>query len=161
MRWSEAGYLSRIVLTHAPRQASVSLILDVRSISNHLIRMQRQTKRYRSPAGAARLAGLARIFAGYRIDWLGLEARPCFPGEQAARPEPTPAKQNEAPRLATHLLRISRFGRGVDAQSAPMTTESRNNNRSPNKAMEPTPVNVTFPASAGNAPFTSAAHLLR
>ncbi len=32
MRWSEAGYLSRIVLTHAPRQASVSLILDVRLI---------------------------------------------------------------------------------------------------------------------------------
>jgi hypothetical protein len=30
MRWSEAGYLSRIVLAHAPRQASVSLILGVR-----------------------------------------------------------------------------------------------------------------------------------
>jgi hypothetical protein len=30
MRWSEAGYLSRIVLTHAPRQVSISLILDVR-----------------------------------------------------------------------------------------------------------------------------------
>ena len=33
MRWSEAGYLSRIVLAHAPRQASVSLILGVRQ--NH------------------------------------------------------------------------------------------------------------------------------
>ena len=32
MRWSEAGYLSQIVLTHALRQASVSLILDVRHI---------------------------------------------------------------------------------------------------------------------------------
>jgi hypothetical protein len=30
MRWSEAGYLSRIVLAHAPRQVSVSLIFDVR-----------------------------------------------------------------------------------------------------------------------------------
>jgi hypothetical protein len=30
MRWSEAGYLSRIVLSHAPRQVSVSLIFDVR-----------------------------------------------------------------------------------------------------------------------------------
>jgi hypothetical protein len=30
MRWSEAGYLSRIVLSHALRQVSVSLILDVR-----------------------------------------------------------------------------------------------------------------------------------
>jgi hypothetical protein len=30
MRWSEAGYLSRIMLAHAPRQVSVSLILSVR-----------------------------------------------------------------------------------------------------------------------------------
>jgi hypothetical protein len=30
MRWSEAGYLSQIVLMHALRQVSVSLILDVR-----------------------------------------------------------------------------------------------------------------------------------
>ena len=32
---------------------------------------------------------------------------------------------------------------------------------SPNKAMEPTPVNVTIPANAGLAPFTSVAHLRR
>ena len=31
----------------------------------------------------------------------------------------------------------------------------------PNNAMEPTPVNVTSPASAGLAPFTSMAHLER
>jgi len=31
----------------------------------------------------------------------------------------------------------------------------------PNKAMEPTPVNVTDPANAGSAPFTSVAHLVR
>jgi hypothetical protein len=30
MRWSEADYLSRIVLTHAPRQVTASLILNVR-----------------------------------------------------------------------------------------------------------------------------------
>jgi hypothetical protein len=30
MRWSEADYLSRIVLAHAPRQVAVSLILGVR-----------------------------------------------------------------------------------------------------------------------------------
>jgi hypothetical protein len=30
MRWSEAGYLSQIVLTHALRQVSVSLIFVVR-----------------------------------------------------------------------------------------------------------------------------------
>ena len=32
MRWSEAGYLSQFVLTHALRQVSVSLILGVRLI---------------------------------------------------------------------------------------------------------------------------------
>ena len=37
MRWSEAGYLSRIVLTHAPRQASVSLILIVRQKSEIML----------------------------------------------------------------------------------------------------------------------------
>ena len=31
----------------------------------------------------------------------------------------------------------------------------------PNKAMEPIPVNVTIPADAGLAPFTSMAHLGR
>ena len=31
----------------------------------------------------------------------------------------------------------------------------------PNKAMEPIPVNVTIPAYAGLAPFTSMAHLGR
>ena len=31
----------------------------------------------------------------------------------------------------------------------------------PNNAMEPTPVNVTVPAGAGTAPFTSVAHLGR
>ena len=35
MRWSEAGYSSRIVLTHAPRQVSVSLIFDVRQKIMH------------------------------------------------------------------------------------------------------------------------------
>ena len=36
MRWSEAGYLSQIVLTHALRQASVSLIFDVsQNIKSH------------------------------------------------------------------------------------------------------------------------------
>ncbi len=31
----------------------------------------------------------------------------------------------------------------------------------PNNAVEPTPVNVTIPADAGLAPFTSVAHLRR
>jgi hypothetical protein len=35
MRWSEAGYLSQIVLAHALRQVSVSLILDVRQSMKH------------------------------------------------------------------------------------------------------------------------------
>ena len=39
--------------------------------------------------------------------------------------------------------------------------EQKLNKTEPNKAMEPTPVNVTFPACAGTAPFTSVAHLGR
>jgi hypothetical protein len=35
------------------------------------------------------------------------------------------------------------------------------NKMEPNNAMEPTPVNVTIPAGAGLAPFTSVAHLER
>ena len=161
MRWSEAGYLSRIVLSHAPRQASASLILGVRSISNHFIKMHRRTTRYRTLADVALLAGSARIFAGNRTDWIGLAAFPRSPGEQTRRPDPTPTKQIGAGRLANSLLRISRFGCGVDARSARKTTESRTITRSPNKAMVPTPVNVTVPAYAGPAPFTSAAHLER
>ena len=161
MRWSEAGYLSRIMLAHAPRQVSVSLILGVRSISNRFIEMHQQTKRYRTVADVALLAGSARIFADDRIDWLGLVTFPCSPGKQARRPDPTPTKQIGAGRLANSLLRISRFGCGVDARSARKTTESRTITRSPNKAMVPTPVNVTIPAYAGPAPFTSVAHLRR
>jgi hypothetical protein len=32
MRWSEADCLSRIMLSHAPRQATVSLTLSVRQV---------------------------------------------------------------------------------------------------------------------------------
>ena len=123
--------------------------------------MHRQTTRYRTLAGVARQTGSARIFSSLRIDYLGLVTFPHSPGEQVERHEPTPTKQSDARRLATRLLRISRFGLGVDAQSARMATETRNNKRSPNNAMEPTPVNVTIPAYAGVAPFTSAAHLGR
>jgi hypothetical protein len=161
MRWSEAGYLSRIVLTHAPRQASVSLILDVRSISNRFIEMHRQTKRYRTLADATLSAGSAGIFAGNRIDWLGLATFPCSPGEQTRRPDPTPTEQVRADKLTNSLLRISEFRCGVDARSARLTTKSRMITRSPNKAMVPTPVNVTVLADARTAPFTSVAHLDR
>jgi hypothetical protein len=161
MRWSEAGYLSRIVLTHAPRQASVSLIFDVRSISSRFIKMHWQTTRYRSPASVAQWTGSARIFAGSQIDWLGLAASPCSLGEQPRRPDPTPTGQFGAACLSNTFLRISRFGRCFDARSARTTTESRIITRSPNKAMVPTPVNVTIPAYAGLAPFTSVAHLHR
>jgi hypothetical protein len=44
MRWSEAGYLSRIMLTHAPRQASVSLILGVRQIRSPSARKSKNRK---------------------------------------------------------------------------------------------------------------------
>jgi hypothetical protein len=123
--------------------------------------MHRQTTRYRTLADVALWTGSARIFAGDRIDQLGLEASPYSPGEQTRRPDPTPTKQFRAVRLTNSFLRISEFGRGVDAGSARMTTESRMIKQSPNKAMVPTPVNVTVPAYAGPAPFTSAAHLHR
>jgi hypothetical protein len=125
MRWSEAGYLSRIVLTHAPRQASVSLIFDVRSISSRLMKMQWQTTRYRSPAGVAWWTGSVRIFAGDRTDWLGLAASPCSPGEQTRRPDLTPTKQIGAARLSNSFLRISGFGCGIDARSARKMPESK------------------------------------
>jgi hypothetical protein len=161
MRWSEAGYLSQFVLSHALRQASVSLILGVRSISSRFIEMHWQTTRYRTLAHAASWTGSARIFAGRRIDWLGLVASPCSPGEQARRRDPSPPEQTRVSRLANSFLRISEFGCGVDARSARMTTESRMINQSPNKAMVPTPVNVTILADARIAPFTSVAHLHR
>jgi hypothetical protein len=161
MRWSEAEYLSRIVLAHAPRQASVSLILGVRSILIHFIEMHRQTTRYQTLADAAFWTGSARIFAGIRIDWLGLVASPCSPGEQTRRPDPMPARQIGAGRVPDSLLRISEVRRGVDARSTHTTTESRTITRSPNKAMVPTPVNVTILADARIAPFTSVAHLRR
>jgi len=41
----------------------------------------------------------------------------------------------------------------------PKIKKFREVNMRPNKAMEPTPVNVTVPACAGTAPSTSAAHL--
>ena len=149
------------MLAHALRQVSVSHIFIVRSISNRFKEMHRQTKRYRTSADAALLAGSVRIFAGDRIDWLGLAASPFSPGEQTRRPDPTPTKQIGAGKLANSLLRISEFGCGVDARSARLTTESRIITRSPNKAMVPTPVNVTLLANARIAPFTSVAHLDR
>ncbi len=161
MRWSEAGHLSQFVLSHALRQASVSLILGVRSISIHLIKMHRQTKRYRTMADAALLAGSARIFAGDRIDWPGLATFPFSPREQTKRPDPTLTKQIGVGRAANSLSRISRFRRGVEAQSARMTTESGNNKQSPNKAMERSRILVTDRAGARSAPSIRLAHLRR
>jgi hypothetical protein len=123
--------------------------------------MHWQTTRYRSPAGVAQWTGSARIFTGGRIDSLGLAASPCSPGEQTKRRDPSPTKQIGAGRLTNSLLRISEFWCGVDARSAQGTTESRTITRSPNKAMVPTPVNVTDRAFARSAPFGRAAHLHR
>lgn len=55
MRWSEAGYLSQIVLTHALRQVSVSLIFDVRQ------RMPEETYALRFEADAVGPAGKTRM----------------------------------------------------------------------------------------------------
>ena len=153
--------MSRSLLTQGSRHLPARLIFDVRSISSRFIEMHRQTTCYRSPAGVAQWTGSARIFASHRIDQIGLAASPFSTGEQTRHPDPTPTKQIGVGRLANSFLRISGFGRCFDARSALMTSESRKNKQSPNKAMEPTPVNVTFPACAGTAPFTSVAHLRR
>ena len=109
----------------------------------------------------AQWAGSARIFAGSRIDCLGLAASTRSLGEQTKRPDPTPMEQIGVASLSNSFLRISGFERGVDAQSARMTNESRMITRSPNKAMVPTPASVTILADARIAPLTSAAHLRR
>ena len=153
--------MSRFRLTPDPRHLPPWHIFIVRSISSRLIEMHRQTTRYRSLADVAWWSGSARIFASSRIDQLGLDSFPWWSSEQAKRPDPTPTKQAGAPGFPNGDLRIRRFGHGVDAQSAPITAESRMITRSPNKAMVPTPVNVTVPAYAGPAPFTSVAHLRR
>ena len=153
--------MSRFRLAPDPRHLPPWHIFIVRSISNRFIEMHRQTTRYQTLAGVAQWTGSARIFSGYRIDQLGLATSPCSPGEQTRRCDPTPMKQPGALGFPNGGLRISRSGHGVDAQSAPMTAESRTITRSPTTAMVPPPVNVTVPAYAGPAPFTSVAHLRR
>jgi hypothetical protein len=149
------------VLTHALRQASVSLIFDVRSIRAISMKRHRQTNRYRTQADDTWLAVPPRIFSSYRIGQLGLATCLYFPREQIRRPDPRPTKQSGAVIGPKGFLRISRFGRGVYAQSARSTAESTMITRSPNKAMVPTPVSVTILADARIAPLTSAAHLHR
>jgi hypothetical protein len=123
--------------------------------------MHRQTTRYRTLADVALWTGSARIFAGDRIDQLGLEASPYSPGEQTRHPNPMPTEQFGAGSASNSFLRISGFGRCFDARSARMTSEFRKNKQSPNQAMEPTRPNVTDRAFARSAPFGRAAHLHR
>jgi len=123
--------------------------------------MHRQTKYYRCLADAAPCAVLPRIFSSYRIDHLGLAACLYFPREQARRPDPWPAKQSRVASGPKGFLRISMFGRGVDAQSAPMTTEPETITRSPNHAMERSRLLVTDRAIARSAPSSRLAHLGR
>ncbi len=55
------------------------------------------------------------------------------------------------------------FSRRSVTQKSPSIIERMklSDNGVPNNAMEQTPVNVTVPAGAGTAPFTSVAHLGR
>ncbi len=153
--------MSRAVLTHAPRHLPPWLILAVRSIPAILMKRHRQANRYRTQADDTWLAVPPRIFSSYRIGQLGLATCLYFPREQIRRPDPRPTKQSGAVSGPKGFLRISRFGRGVYAQSARSTAESTMITRSPNKAMEPTRPNVTDRAGARSAPFGRAAHLHR
>ena len=118
-------------------------------------------KGYRAQAGVAWLIVLPRIFSRSRIDQRGLAECLYLPGGQIGRRDPRPAKQPGVGSGRKGCLRISRFGRGVDAQSAQMTTETEMITRSPNKAMEPTRILVTDRAAARSAPSIRAAHLRR
>jgi hypothetical protein len=149
------------MLAHAPRQVSVSLILDVRSIRSILMKRHRQTKDYRSPADVAWFTVPPRIFSSSRIDRPGLVSFSYSPRERMRRPDPTPTQQFRVARGPKAFLRIIRFSRGVDARSARMTTESRMITRSPNKAMERSRLLVTDHAIACSAPSSRLAHLRR
>ena len=66
MRWSEAGYLSQFVLTHALRQVSVSLIFDVRQKNNTMRRERMRSFRIYLPNGREPTgAGLLVIFCAF------------------------------------------------------------------------------------------------
>ena len=125
------------------------------------MKRHRQTKGYRAQAGVAWLTVLPRIFSRSRIDQRGLAECLYLPGEQIGRRDPRPAKQSGAGRGLKGFLRISRFGRGFDAQSAPMTSEFRTITRSPNKAMVRSRILVTDRAGARSAPSIRLAHLRR
>ena len=67
-RWSEAGYLSQIVLAHALRQVSVSLILDVRQKIMKFIFQKLIRKPELASIEDIKAAGCASIWVGNFTD---------------------------------------------------------------------------------------------
>jgi hypothetical protein len=89
MRWSEAGYLSQFVLTHALRQVSVSLIFDVRQNKAEMMRKHCIPKggrfSYVSLVLLIGLSGCAHHSVG-KIDWKDELATRAMAGDgEAAR----------------------------------------------------------------------------
>jgi hypothetical protein len=188
MRWSEAGYLSRIVLAHAPRQASVSLIFDVRQNemrARYIIWLGLALFLTEADAGPRRPAKSTATTITFSPD--------AFPeGLPVARHEkvqlldfPDESFRNLFQTLSTFYdvritcpreLAETRFSlqvadadlfqileQALASQGYRAKLRGRRDIRiiknEPNKAVEPTPVDVTPDASASVAPSTSAGHL--
>jgi threonine/homoserine/homoserine lactone efflux protein len=100
-----------------------------------------------SPAKGGAASIVLGVFVGSALWWLLLSGSMSY-----IRTSITP----QATRTIGILSGLILVGFGIIA-----FTHFFRNNTGPNKAMEPTPVNVTIPADAGLAPFTSAAHLDR
>jgi hypothetical protein len=178
MRWSEAGYLSQFVLTHALRQVSVSLIFDVRHsnhnmkqvtrmcatgsrcASAHLLRpagdQKREVPGLLAGAKVERLASAVR-FAPLSRPASGCDAQPSLIAYRRYI-EPPPTASGYVPHATPNPVRL---GRSANSRMVPARYPNQKTNQSPNQAMEPTPANVTIPAKAGLAPFASVAHLRR
>ena len=162
-RWSEAGYMSQVVLTHALRQVSVSLIFDVRQKRTILMRRHRQTRRHeRRSSGCRPLVGSpASCCLELANRSFGSGASPAKSGGRTRRRDPLPTKQGGA--WATMVpCPVERLARMKDLRAvAPADHEPLGVNQAPNNAMERSRMLVTDRAFARSAPSIRLAHLER
>ena len=165
------------MLSHAPRQVSVSLILCVRH-SNHknmkpvmpmcMGRERPANARLGRPADdrkGDRLFGSAKVARLASADRYAIASRPSSGCDAQPSLIAYGRQMKSAPTAAVYSPHATsnavHFGRDTTSRMEPAGNPNQKPNQSPNQAMEPTPVNVTVPASAGTAPFTSVAHLRR
>lgn len=164
MRWSEAGYLSQIMLTHALRQVSVSLILGVRQTDPFM----KSTPTYTTGRRCA-IAHLLRPAGDQKRKELGLIA-----GAKVAVLAPAELTPGSPLRAATIAHSVSaleirtRFRSPPRRRSTKITEPMRMMHEhqkqrplEPNKAMERSRILVTDRAGARSAPSIRLAHLAR